>query len=460
MLLPQKKSIFLKRKHTTNPYRVVILVALLIAVAFVLRGIRVGTIVPLAGVTPTPTRTVNSYALEGETQFQTGNLVAAIDAYRKAVEIDPTNAQILAELARIQTYSITLLTTDAEKSDRMTEAQQSINQALALAPDDSSVYAIKAFVLDWSANTGLAGDNPQGLLAQAEQAAIKALQLDNTNALALAYYAEILVDQQKWTQAQGYIGQAIERDPSSMDVHRINAYVYESIGAYSQAIDEYLKAIVISPNLTFLYLAVGANYRQLAFKSTVNATVTQLYDEALTYFAEAATINTRLNIKDPIPYLSIAKTYSQMGEFFSAALNVRKALTFNPTSPDIYGQLGIVYFKSRNYEGSIPALQCALIGCDAQQACDVRRCDSTVDPMVAVTGMPLSDTTVVYYYTYGSVLAAMHRPSNGYCAEAMQVLAEVKVRYGGDATIAQIIKAGEDICISYGYKPITLTPSP
>jgi hypothetical protein len=149
-----------------------------------------------------------------------------------------------------------------------------------------------------------------------------------------------------------------------------------------------------------------------------------------------------------------------MGEFFSAALNIRKALSFNPTSPDIYGQLGIVYFKSRNYEGSIPALQCALSGCDAEQACDVRRCDSNIDPMVAVTGMPLGDSTVVYYYTYGSVLAAMHRESNGYCAEAMQVLAEVRAMYGGDDTIAQIIQAGEEICISYGYRQITITPSP
>ncbi len=460
MLLPQKKTIFLKRKHATNPYRVVILVTLLIAVGFVLRGISVGTIKPLAALTPTPTRTINSYALEGETQFKTGDLAAAILAYQKAAAIDPSNAQILAELARIQTYSTTLLTTDAEKSARMTEAQQSINQAAALAPDESIVHAIKAFVLDWSANTGLAGGNPQGLLTQAEQAAVKALQLDNTNTLALAYYAEILVDQQKWTQAQGYISQAVERDPSLMDVHRINAYVYESVGAYAQAIDEYLKAIEITPNLTFLYLAVGANYRQLAFKSTSATTSLKLYEEALTYFAQAATINSRLNIQDPIPYLSIAKTYSQMGEFFSAARNVRKALSFNPTSPDIYGQLGIVYFKSRNYEGSIPALQCALLGCDAEQACEVRRCDSSVDPMVAITGMPLGDTTVVYYYTYGSVLAAMHRPSNGYCEEAMLILAQVRALYGVDQTIMQIIQAGEDICTSYGYSQITVTPMP
>ena len=73
-------------------------------------------------------------------------------------------------------------------------------------------------------------------------------------------------------------------------------------------------------------------------------------------------------MKDPAPYLSIARTYSQMGEYFAAARNAQKALEFEPDNPDLYGQLGIVYFKSRNYEGSIPALKCAIRGCEPEDA--------------------------------------------------------------------------------------------
>ncbi len=76
---------------------------------------------------------------------------------------------------------------------------------------------------------------------EAESEAVLALQLDNTNTLALAYYAEILVDQTKWTQALQYIEQAVERDPSLMDVHRILAYTYETLGEYNLAIQEYKK---------------------------------------------------------------------------------------------------------------------------------------------------------------------------------------------------------------------------
>lgn len=463
MLVPNRRPIFLNRKHKTNAYRVVILLALIIVAGFFLRGYLKGSIKPILSQTPTPTRSVRSYALEGETQFTAGNLNAAIEAYRKALELAPDDASTWAELARIQTYSSSLITTDADKKVRMEEALLSIDKALELAPEESSVHAIKAFVLDWMANPGIVGDGWQGVLVKAEQEAVKALQLDNTNTLALAYYAEILSDQLKWLQADQYISQALEKDPALMDVHRIKGVVQESLGNYTQAIDEYKKAIEIMPNLTFLYLRVGANYRELASRSASPSTATMLYEQSLEYFAKAAQINAQLNVKDPIPYLSIAKSYSQMGEFFTAALNVKKALTFAPDNPDVYGQLGIVYFKSRNYEGAIPAFECALEGCTAEEACEARSCDSSTDTMVAVNGMPLTDNTVVYYFTYGSVLAGMHKKSAPTCDRAMQVLALIRSKYSSDNSVMPIVEASENICLSYGYQLVQLpvaTPTP
>ncbi len=177
-----------------------------------------------------------------------------------------------------------------------------------------------------------------------------------------------------------------------MDVHRVYAQVLESLGEYNLAIQEYDKAIAITPKLTFLYLRAGANYRTLGFKSLNQDTQTQLFDSSLEYFAKAASIDSVLNVKDPVPYLSIAKTYSQEGEYFIAARNVQKALSFQPSNADIYGQLGIIYFKSRNYEGSIPTLQCAVEGCSGEDSCIGRgltACDDQ-DPPVQVTGLPLS----------------------------------------------------------------------
>lgn len=436
MYLQGKEPTFRKTKHKSNPYRILVLLVLIVFFLTLLTGIAKGDIQPLFLPTPTPTRTTNSYVIEGETHFAAGNLDAAIEAFKKAVQLDPDDPELFTELARIQTYSSSLLTTDAERSQRLDEALQSINSAKEIAPNDSQVLAVRAFVLDWNSNPLLVDDaTSEDLLNEAESEAVLALQIDNTNTLALAYYAEILVDQTKWNQAQQYIQQAVERDPTLMDVHRIQAYTYETLGEYNLAIQEYEKAIEIMPNYTYLYIAVGRIYRHL-----------KLYDQALESFAMAANLNEQLGITDPIPYLAIANTYAQDGEFFAAALNVHEALRFTPSNPDVYGQLGVIYHKSRNYEGAIPALECAIEGCNAEQSCEVRQCDPEVDPMVSVEGLPLTGSTVVYYFTYGSVLSGLHKEGDDKCERAMVIFEQLRENYPDDPTIMSIVEAGEEIC--------------
>ena len=108
-----------------------------------------------------------------------------------------------ADLARVQTYSSAMLVNRDDIKARLAEALESAKKAVELAPDDSYAHAIYAFTLDWNANPTLLTirEMPQTLLNKAEEEATRALQLDNTNTLALAFSAEILVDQQKWTQA-------------------------------------------------------------------------------------------------------------------------------------------------------------------------------------------------------------------------------------------------------------------
>lgn len=438
MYIQGKEPTFRRNKPKSNIYRVLVLVVLIVFFGAVLAGFSRGEVEPLFMPTPTPTRTTHSFVVEGETHFTAGNLDAAIEAYQQAAELDPTDPEILTELARVQTYSSSLLSTDADRSQRLKEALESIDQAKELAPTDSHVLAVRAFVLDWNSTDPLLDDERTAtdFLNEAESEVVLALQLDNTNTLALAYYAEILVDQTKWTQAQQYIEQAVERDPSLMDVHRIQAYTYETLGEYNLAIQEYKKAVNIMPNLTFLYISIGKIYRHL-----------ERYDEALEYFVTAVNLNEQLGILDPIPYLAIANTYAQDGEFFIAALNVQVALDMTPANADVYGQLGVVYHKSRNYEGAIPALECAIDGCDAELSCEVRECNPDVDPMVAIEGLPLSDNTSVYYFTYGSVLSGLHREgADDYCDRAMVVFDELRSKYPEDETIMSIVRAGEEIC--------------
>lgn len=440
-----------------------IYVVMLLGAVWILQQVNRGDIQPLFKETPVPTRSVTSYLEEGDANMSAGNLGAAIQAYKEALKLNPNDAKTWAELARIQTYSSTFLITNPEKKDRLTEALKSATKAVELAPEDSRARAIRAFTLDWNANSFFhSTEEVQKFLQEAESEALIAQQLDNTNTLALAYYAEILIDQQKWNQAELYMQQALEHPDADqiMDVHRINAYLQETLGQYNLAIAEYEKAIQIEPNFTFLYTRIGANYRRLASEIQNPESARPVYEQSLEYFDKAVKINQQIGVKDPGPHLSIARTYSQLGEFFIAAKNVQTALKYEPNNADIYGQLGIIYFRSRNYEGSIYSLKCAIRGCSGEDSClgrGLERCfpDLGEDP-ADIKGLALEPNTIVYYYTYGSVLAALSRPKDNRCGEAMGVMQEVRNELDkrpeayadGRGTIISIVEAAEEICSS------------
>ncbi len=439
------------REKRSRP-RYVLLYALLnlIALAFA-RQVFAGeiTLETIIRPTPTPTRTARSWVEEARAHFEAGNLQEAIEAYRAALALEPTNGRLWAELTRTLVYSSALLTNDAARHARLQEAVEAANQAVTYAPNDSMAHAVRAFALDWLATNPLTSpDQREALLAQAETAAAQARLLDPTNGYALAYYAEILLDQQNFVQAYEEARNAVEQAPELMDTHRVYATVLEANGRYLSAIQEYKEAIRRAPNLTFLYLRVGFNYRHLAGKAQSKAARQEYYELARTYFAQAIRINERLGVVDPVPYIAISKTYVQEGEFFAAALNAEKALILDPADPLTYAQLGVIYIKSRNYEGSIPVLQCAVEGCGPEvsgQILNEIRGKFNLEPVdnpPQVEPLPLTNTTVAYYYLqYASVLAALN-----VCDRALPILARVEALYGSDPVIANIVAENRNIC--------------
>src|SRR5215213_1912749 len=464
MNINSRRPLF-KRRPQSNIYRMFLWVVMILGGVWMLQQINRGEIRPLFEATAIPTRAVNSYLEEGDANFTAGKLAASILAYQEALELNPNDAQTWSKLARIQTYSSSFLISNDEKEERLLQALESATKATGLAPEDSTVRAIRAFALDWNANSNFhSAEEVQEFLQQAEQEALIAQQLDSTNVLGLAYYAEILVDEQKWNQAELIINQALEQPNASqwMDIYRVNAYVLETLGQYNLAIAEYEKAIAIEPNFTFLYVRIGANYRRLASEIPNLEAARPVYDQSLEYFDKAVRINQQIGVEDPGPHLSIARTYSQLGEFFIAARNVQTALEYQPTNADIYGQLGVIYFRSRNYEGSIYSLECAIYGCSGENSCLGRGLDRCFPDLgenpVTVKGMPISAPTIVYYYIYGSVQAALSRSRDNRCDKEYKAFDQVKAELEANAdayvdgreTILQIVQAGEDICASLG----------
>lgn len=443
------------RAHS-NPYRILLWAGLLLGAVWLLLQLRQGTITSPFMPTPTPTRTTSSYLMEAQIYFDAGKLddpnsdLDAIGAYQNALEVDPENAQSWAELARIQTYSSSLTSTDQDRLQRLQEALDSAERAYALAPDDSTINAIRALALDWYASSNLISEEQrQDYLTMAEGAANRAYLMDPQNALALAFYAEVLLDQQRLDQALQYSEQAVALAPDLMDTHRVYATVLESYGNYRDAIIEYQKASEITPNMTFLYLRIGLVYRHL-----------QQFAQALEFFELAAEVNQRLGVDDPLPYIAIAKTYAQQGEFFVASRNAEKALLFDPASANVYGQLGMIYVQARNYESALPALRCAVDGCSPEENTTLQEVsdkffgESPTATRLSEEGitfnvirLELTNLDVAYYYVrYGSVLAYMYSPENDYCARSLELMQILRQTYPDDPLLMQNVEDNEATC--------------
>ncbi len=458
---PQRYIFRKQQQWYSSPLAIFVLVGMILGGLFVTQGYRRGEIKPMFLPTPTPTRIAGSFALEADTHFQAGNLDAAIQSYQDAINVDPQNGRLYAELARILTYSTESQTTDIAKQDRFELALKAANQAVVLSPDDSTAYAILGFTKDWYASFyhWIKQDNTESerLLVEADQAISKAITLDETNTLAQVFRAEIMIDQLRYDQAQSALRSALDKAPNLWDAHRVNGLFLESQGYYTQAIDEFKKAVTLAPNMTFLYIKLGMSYRNLALKANSK----ELYETAISYFAQAAALNEQLGIKDPQPYLGIGRAYAQEGEFYVASLNMNKALQYNPYNPDSYAQIGMVYRQARNYEDAISALHCAVKGCSAKESCDLRGCNEDVDPPITIQGMELNGLTIVYYYTYASLLAGMYLPNDPtrstYCDDSTTLIRQIRASsFSNDPTIQSILNESESICRS--MKEQALTP--
>lgn len=436
MYINERQHLFRNPRGASNPYFVMGILLVLVGLVAVVRAFAQGEIWPPFIPTPTPTRTINSYVIEGDTHFQAGNLDKAIESYRQALVLEPNNTHIRANLASIMVYSSYTMTTDQERLDRLNEALGVIDLAKQDDPNSSEVLAVRSNVLSSLSNSNLPDEEQLDFRNQAESEALFAIQLDNNNNLAKAYYAEILMDQFKYEQANDYITQARENGGESiMDVCRIQAYIFEMFREYNLAIEWYKKASDLTPNLTFLYNRIGVLYRHL-----------RQYETALEYFARAANLNNQLGIADPIPYMAIANTYIRDGEAMAASRNAYRALEINPYNSDTYGQVGVIYYRARNYEGSILMLRCAVMGCDALQSCEARE-DNPCESDIVISPLPLTNSTVLYYYTFGSALAGLHRPGiDDNCSEAAIVFQKIREQFSDNPEVMAIVRPSENIC--------------
>src|SRR5690349_6640669 len=261
-------------------------------------------------------------------------------------------------------------------------------------------YAVHAWALDF-----LGGEENQ---AEALNSIQKAIELDDRNAIAHAFYAEILIDTglfENYDKAAEESRIAYGLDPNLVETRRARAYVLESIGGdrvnYELAVQEYTGAIELNPNLPILHMELGRNLRFM-----------EVYDEAIDEFTLANT----LNPADPEPDLFISRTYATMGDYAKAIQYAEQAVKDRATDPNLRGNWGVMLFRNFLYEQALDQLELAVKG-------------GKTDEGLPVLGMTLTagGRVVEYYYTYGLALARTNQ-----CGEALKISQQIQTAVSTD----------------------------
>ncbi len=354
----------------SNPWKLLFLVAIIVGIVY-LNYIVVPTIASPFAVTPTPTRSPESFINEAEAYFTQGKMTQAIDAYKEAILADPQNPANFIALARVQIFA-----------GQYNEAKINAENALLLNPDNANAYAMRAWALD------SLGDYLEALAAVK-----KAIELDPTNALAYAFYAEILIDQGNYEDIETAISmshKARDLAPNNLETHRARGYVLYATGNYAEAIEEYKAAIAINDKLWDMHYSLGVAYK-----------LTEDYDLAVQEMLTAVA----LNPTNPDILTEISRTHATIGQFDKAIQYAEQALLIDSSNPRLHGNLGVMLYKGEEYDRAVDEFVLAVRG-------------GTTADGVAVQGLPLAPGRVAdeYYTFYGWSLLRLRR-----CDEAVEI---------------------------------------
>jgi tetratricopeptide (TPR) repeat protein len=404
-----------KRRRRSNPLRILLLLALIAGAVYVERVI-VPTVPPLFVPTPTPTQNPATIILEAETLAQAGKLSQAQEAYQRAIEIDPKDANTYVALARVQVFA-----------GKYAEAETNARNALLVDPNSALANAVLAWSLDFQASQAESEQDRTAMMLEAETKIDQAITLDPNSALARAYHAEILMDSGDYAGALDEARASLDINPDTLEGQRAMGYVWERTGNYEQAIEAYQTALRINRNLPLLHISLGDMY--LAEGNT---------DQAVASYLNAVA----LNPTSTEPLSRIVLAYARVGDYGIASQYATNAVDQDPTNPRLRGNLGRMYYKNNEIQKAVEQLGLAIQGGQLEDGSWVQGLQ--LDP---------GDSRVVeFYYTYGLALA-----KNNQCSDAIPIF-EALLRTASDDEIAVANSYG-GLVICGAIEP-TATPKP
>jgi tetratricopeptide (TPR) repeat protein len=314
-----------------------------------------------------------------ELQFElTGDGARAsqsIDAYKKALELNPNSPVVMERLAEI--YA---------KSQRIHDAVLEAQASLKLDPDNVDAHKLLARIYvrtlgDVNAgdvqreNLGKAIEQFQDILklepddlysalwlarlyrfenqhADAEKVLRGILQRDADNGPALEQLSQILMDEGRSQEAIQLLSDAAN-DSASPDVFDLLGDAYSQAHEYDKSEDAYRKAIAADPD-------DPGHLHGLA-----NALMAQdKYAEALEIFKKL----TEIEPTTADNFLRMAELYRRLGKFDEAEAAIVRAKQLSPGNLEVLYNEALLYENQGRYDDAIRILSDSIAGVRAQQS--------------------------------------------------------------------------------------------
>ena len=247
-----------------------------------------------------------TWNLLGSSSVQLGMLDKAINAYQKALYLQPNSAEVHNNIGVVY-----------KEKGMLSEAIQSYNKAISIKPN----YA-EAFY-----NKGVAAQD-HGNVKEAIKAYSTAIYFKPNYPSAHGNMGNALRDLGKLDEAIDSFTNAISLQPNNPIAYTNLGNVMKDLGKFEKSVEVYRKSISLNPNNPVAYNNMG-----IALKEQGK------HDEAIEAYNKA--ISLKADYADP--YSNIGNVLKEQDKLDAAIEFFNKALLIEPNHAEAYSNLGITY---------------------------------------------------------------------------------------------------------------------
>jgi len=220
-----------------------------------------------------------------------------------AAKRNPNNAEILKGYGLIE-----------YRRNNLKAAIGYLNRSLKIYDNDEGVLILLA-----KSSAGL------GNFDEAQNFAIRALEIDPTNPEAMVIYGKNLAQHKGISAGINYLNEQIEKFSYTIELRIALAEVYLELERFSEAERIYSQIVEYNPKSKKAWIGLGKSYQaQLKYLESIKA------------FIEAGI----LDVSDAEPLYLLGRVYLELNQVDKAITHFAKAIKINPNYPNLYYHSG------------------------------------------------------------------------------------------------------------------------